>query len=177
MQQNEVTVRPAKSSFSIGLLAALSAITMLFAAFTSAYVVRRGLGNDWAPLSLPGILFITPVLLICGSISLEIGWKYRKKFFRSCFAAATFGTLFLAAQFFGWMNLGDGVRISTQPAAAFYYIFSGLFCLFVWCGVVASIRSGLQGAGGALQSKNIIYYWHYLSLLWLYLLGLLYWGN
>lgn len=187
MQRNEVATQSAEllssdlannRGMSIGLIAALSAITMLFAAFTSAYVVRRGLGNDWAPLSFPQILAATPLLLVAGSICLEIGWRNRakKNVFRNyCYGAALLGTLFLAAQVYVWMNLSqNGVQISTHPAAAFFYIFSGIFCVFVLGGVVALIWKGLQGV---LHSKNVVYYWHYLSVFWLYLLGLLYWGK
>lgn len=165
-------------AMSTGLLAFLAAITMLFAAFTSAYVVRRGLSNDWVPLSLPGILMLTPLLLIAGSGCLEIGRRQsipNNVFRNCCLGAALLGMLFLALQVYGWMDLSkNGVQMSTHPAAAFFYIFSGLFGVFVLGGIVASIWKGLQRV---LHSKNVVYYWHYLSVLWLYLLGLLYWGK
>lgn len=188
MKQDEVTIQSTRSpssdganshAISIGLIAALSAITMLFAAFTSAYIVRRGLGDDWIPLSLPRMLVLTPILLIAGSIFLEIGWRRRtqKNVFRNSICVALLGTLFLAAQIFVWVELGKGVQISAHPGASFYCIFSVSFCIFVFGGIVTVIWSGLRGARGILHSKNVIYYWHYLSVLWLYLLGMIYWGK
>ena len=178
MERNEI--KQTSGGGSIGLIAALSAITMLFAAFSSAYIVRRGLGKDWAPLSLPKIIVVTPLLLILGSIFLEYGWKgrnSRKIIYRSLATAAGLGMLFVCAQIYGWLKLSAGVRIPTHPAATFFCIFSVTFCVFVSGGIIALIASLARGARAELHSKNVIFYWHYLSLLWLYLLGLLYWGN
>src|SRR2546427_8753582 len=35
----------------------LAAILMFFMALTSSYIVRKGLGGDWQPVRLPGILW------------------------------------------------------------------------------------------------------------------------
>lgn len=181
MQWNEI--KQNSGGGSIGLIAALSAITMLFAAFSSAYIVRRGLGNDWEPISLPKIVVVAPFLLLLGSVFLEYGWRgrSRSKMVRgSLFTAAGLGALFVCAQVYGWLKLSAGVSIPTHPAATFFCIFSVSFSAFVSGGIVALIVKigSLWGkARGQLPSKNVIYYWHYLSLLGLYLLGLLYWGN
>lgn len=53
-----------------GLLALLAAITMLFAAFSSAYIVRRGISNDWTPLP-SALLWISVLLLLAGSAVVE----------------------------------------------------------------------------------------------------------
>jgi cytochrome c oxidase subunit III len=177
MHQNEINQTTCGSS--IGLIAALSAITMLFAAFTSAYTVRRGLGSDWEPFSLPKILVVTPFLLICGSVLLKIGWKGRRKrtVYLSIYGASFLGMLFLLAEVYAFLKLSEAGRISVYPAAAFFCIFSGSFCVFLVGGIAALLGSLGRGARGNLLSKNVVYYWHYLSVLWLYLLGLLYWGN
>jgi cytochrome c oxidase subunit III len=171
MQDDEST----KVETAIGLIAALSAITMLFAAFTSAYIVRRGLGDDWTPISLPPILVFTPILLSSGSLLLEIGWKRRAM--SIWYGAALLAALFLVAQVYAWMDLANRVQISAHPATSFFRIFSGSFSVFVFGGIIALVRSALRGARGILPSRNVIYYWHYLSLLWIYLLCLLYWGK
>ncbi|MBO0723310.1 MAG: hypothetical protein J2P41_20980 [Blastocatellia bacterium] len=174
MQQNEIKRKTGGSS--IGLIAALSAISMLFAAFSSAYLVRRGLGGDWEPLSLPG--FFSPLLLILGSVVLEIGWKGgRKKL--GIYVAVMLGMLFLYSQVYAILKLSKLSKLSgavpISTAAAFFCILSGSFCVFLVGGIAALI--GSLGRGSHLTSKNVVYYWHYLSVLWLYLLGLLYWGN
>src|SRR5689334_21143280 len=55
-----------------GLLVLLAASVMLFAAFSSAFFVRRGLSNDWVNTPLPGILWINTGVLVASSIALEL---------------------------------------------------------------------------------------------------------
>src|SRR5438046_10620920 len=55
-----------------GLLVLLAASVMLFAAFTSAFFVRRGLSNDWVDTPLPPILWINTGVLVASSIVLEL---------------------------------------------------------------------------------------------------------
>ena len=40
----------ARRTYRTGMLLALIGISMLFIAFTSAYFVRAGLGDDWVPI-------------------------------------------------------------------------------------------------------------------------------
>src|SRR6266568_1452380 len=46
-----------RASFT-GLFVLLAGSTMVFAAFTSAFVVRRGLSDDWTSMPKPPILFV-----------------------------------------------------------------------------------------------------------------------
>ena len=68
--------------YRLGLAIGLSAVVMLFVSFTSAYIVRQGLGNydpatgayvtDWKPIALPmSLLLINTVLLLASSFTLE----------------------------------------------------------------------------------------------------------
>jgi cytochrome c oxidase subunit 3 len=50
----------------------LAASTMVFAAFTSAFVVRRGLADDWASFPKPPILFVNTAVLLASSIILDM---------------------------------------------------------------------------------------------------------
>src|SRR6516165_4246698 len=61
-----------------GLLVLLAASVMLFAAFTSAFFVRRGLSNDWVDTPLPGILWVNTGVLLASSLALELArWALR----------------------------------------------------------------------------------------------------
>src|SRR5437667_9430978 len=69
-------VKPHESSApSTGIWIGLSAITMTFAAFTSAMVVRQGSGNDWRHFSFPIILYFNTAALVASSITLQMGRK------------------------------------------------------------------------------------------------------
>src|SRR5215813_10000587 len=68
---NRVNLRESDAP-STGIWIALAAITMTFAAFTSAMVVRQGSGNDWRHFSFPIILYFNTAVLISSSIVLQI---------------------------------------------------------------------------------------------------------
>src|ERR1051326_5451231 len=53
------------------LFVLLAASTMVFGAFSSAFVVRRGLSDDWTSLAKPPILFVNTVVLLASSIVLD----------------------------------------------------------------------------------------------------------
>src|SRR5215831_20909279 len=59
-----------RASFT-GLFVLIAASTMVFAAFTSAFVVRRGLSDDWATMPKPPILLVNTVVLLLSSILLD----------------------------------------------------------------------------------------------------------
>ncbi len=54
-----------------GLFVLLAASTMVFAAFTSAFVVRRGLSDDWASMHKPPILWVNTAVLLASSLVLD----------------------------------------------------------------------------------------------------------
>src|SRR5262245_41061850 len=58
-------------SAKLGLWIAMGSITMLFAAFTSAYIVRSS-GQDWVPLEAPPILWFNTAILLLSSVTMEI---------------------------------------------------------------------------------------------------------
>src|ERR1035438_7669144 len=61
---------PPPSSTAIWVV--LFAVTMMFAAFTSALIVRKGSSLDWQTFTLPSILYLNTFLLLASSITLEI---------------------------------------------------------------------------------------------------------
>jgi hypothetical protein len=76
----------------LGLAVALTPVTMLFVAFTSAYIVRQGLPtfdphtntvvHDWIPVPLPTVLFlINTCVLLFSSVTIEFarGGNWRGK--------------------------------------------------------------------------------------------------
>src|ERR1700678_2842242 len=57
---------------STGIWVGLAAITMTFAAFTSALVVRQGGSTDWRHFTLPPVLYLNTLVIIASSFTLEI---------------------------------------------------------------------------------------------------------
>src|SRR5271168_754326 len=62
--------KPAKGSES-GIWIALFAITMSFAAFTSALFIRQA-STDWTHLAVPPILFVSTAILLVSSFTMEM---------------------------------------------------------------------------------------------------------
>jgi cytochrome c oxidase subunit 3 len=68
--------------YRIGMFFALAAVVMLFVSFTSAYIVRQGVGTwsdaaaryvtDWKPITLPPILWVNTIILLASSFTLAM---------------------------------------------------------------------------------------------------------
>ena len=87
-----------------GLAVLLTATTMVFAAFTSAFWVRRGLSNDWTPTPLPRVLWVNTAVLLASSGVLEAARRALKAGQRSAHGLARFqgadGKGLVALQYF-----------------------------------------------------------------------------
>src|SRR5260370_39096397 len=57
---------------STGIWVVLAAITMSFAAFTSALIVRQASALDWRHFSLPSVLYGNTLVIFASSVTLEI---------------------------------------------------------------------------------------------------------
>src|SRR6202050_2731397 len=57
---------------STAIWVVLFAITMMFAAFTSALFVRKGSSQDWQSFTLPPILYLNTLILLLSSVTLEV---------------------------------------------------------------------------------------------------------
>jgi cytochrome c oxidase subunit 3 len=168
-----------------GLIALIAATTMLMAALSSAYIVRRGLSNDWVPLQLPPVLASSAILLLVSSVALEIGRRSfgarrTSHFARLWFAAPALGVCFVMAQAYGWNQIHQaGISAASSPSAAFIYVLSGIVVALVMGTAIALVWIGIGARGSNVQAsgtrlKVAAYYWHYLGCFWIYLLILFY---
>jgi cytochrome c oxidase subunit III len=177
-----------RASFT-GLFVLIAASTMVFAAFTSAFVVRRGLSDDWATMPKPSILFINTGVLLASSVVLDISRRALKKGNRSQFnfwwtLATALGILFLLGQAYAWRELKDaGVYVSTNPASSFFYVLTASHAFHLLGGVLALVYVDVQALrlrlGPAKRTAIDVtaIFWHFLDGLWVYLMVLFYvWG-
>jgi cytochrome c oxidase subunit 3 len=177
-----------RASFT-GLFVLIAASTMVFAAFTSAFVVRRGLSDDWASMPKPAILFVNTAVLLASSVVLDVSRRALKKGNRSQFnfwwtLATGLGILFLLGQAYAWRELKDaGVYVSTNPASSFFYVLTASHAFHLLGGVLALVYVDVQALrlrlGPAKRTAIDVsaIFWHFLDGLWLYLMVLFYvWG-
>ncbi len=172
-------------SARLGLWILLGMITMLFAAFTSAYIVRSA-GTDWAPLTAPPVLWVNTVLLLVSSATIEMGRRaftnWRPIAFRKWMVLTSIlGLSFIAGQFLGWKQLAEaGFYLQSNPHSSFFYVLSGVHAVHLLSGVgalgyvvVQALRYRLT-PGESRAPELAATYWHFLGGLWLYLLVVLF---
>jgi cytochrome c oxidase subunit 3 len=172
-----------------GLMVLLAAVVMFFAALTSAYVVRRGMSNDWEHTALPGVLWINTALLLASSGVLELARRAlragkREAFNRFWIGGSALGVMFLLGQYAAWRELNaKGIYLSTNPSSSFFYVLTAAHAIHLIGGVVALLYVSIQalrlrlGPGKRTAIDVSAMYWHFLDGLWIYLLVLfLVWG-
>jgi cytochrome c oxidase subunit III len=179
-----------RASFT-GLFVFLAASTMVFAALTSAFVVRRGLTdmNEWVSIKKPSVLFWNTAILLLSSVMLDMSRRALKAGERTRFnfwwsAGTALGILFLVGQAYAWYQLRQaGMFIATTPASSFFYVFTAAHAAHVLGGVAALIYVDIQAwrlrLGPAKRTWIDVsaIFWHFLDGLWLYLMVLFYvWG-
>jgi cytochrome c oxidase subunit 3 len=171
-----------------GIWVALAAITMSFAALTSALFVRQGSGMDWQHFILPPILYANTLVLLASSVTLEIARRRIAGYARGIESqiavpmrwlviTLALGLLFVAGQYVAWLQLkAAGLYLATNPNSSFFYVFTGVHGLHVLgglCGLVYVMsklnRSILRRSTFAAAAQ----YWHFMGILWLYLLWVL----
>lgn len=172
-----------------GLLVLLAASVMLFAAFTSAFFVRRGLSNDWVNTPLPHILWLNTAVLICSSVVIELARRALHSGHRVAFngywtAATVLGALFLGGQYIAWRQLNDaGFYLATNPSSSFFFLLTCVHAVHLLGGIsalgyvdVQALRLQL-GPGKRTAVDVSAFFWHFLDAVWVYLMLLFFfWG-
>ncbi len=163
-------------------------IIMLFAAFTSAYLVRKAEGN-WLEFKLPSLFWYSSVVLLASSATMHYAYSAAKKdqfgaLKTSILFTFVLGLIFLVLQFYGWIQLVEmNVYFVGNPSGSFVYVLSGLHGLHLLSGLVVllfALVAAFQfkiNAKALTQIKICATYWHFLDLLWLYLFLFLVFNN
>ena len=172
-----------------GLMVLLAATTMAFAAFTSAFVVRRGMSNDWVDMRLPRIVWVNTAVLLASSLLLELARRSLKTGRRSGFnrywtAGTVLGALFLAGQAIAWRQLNQaGIFVSSNPSSSFFYLLTATHGVHIVGGLSALVYVDVQalrlrlGPGKRTAVDVSAMFWHFVDGIWLYLMVLfLVWG-
>jgi cytochrome c oxidase subunit 3 len=174
-----------------GIWVGLAAIAMSFAALTSALYVREGSGYaDWTHISLPPILWFNTLALVLSSITLEQARHRLEAYMRGqgsspsvpmlwLNATMLLGIVFVVGQYFAWLKLrSEGLYLPTNPNSSFFYVLTGVHVIHVLGGLGGLSRAILKfrSAANPLRRSTMdatSYYWHFMGILWLYLLFIL----
>ena len=156
-------------------------IVMLFAALTSAYIVKQSDGN-WLSFDLPGIFAVNTIIIAISSLTMHLAYLAAKrdavkKVKWILLITVVLGIMFLVGQYISWSELvkNDIFFVSNYASASFIYVFTGLHGFHIISGIVfllITLRSSLKSE---IYSKKLVLiemcmtYWHFLGGLWLYL--------
>lgn len=170
------------------LWAAIVSIIMLFAGFTSAYIVRADNGN-WLVFQLPSAFYLSTAVIITSSITLFYGHQSAKKNNQKGIVVGlllTFilGLLFTIFQFQGYSELFSQKIVfagkSANASGSFLYIITFIHLLHLFAGMIALFVTLIKGLKGRYNAQNMLgielcsIYWHFLDILWVYLFLFLY---
>ena len=159
---------------------AIGSITMMFAGFTSAYIVKSNQAG-WEAVQVPKIFYLSTVLIVVSSISIFLAQKAMAaremaRYRLLISVTAVLGLAFVATQFIGFSELwASKITFKDSVAGSFFYIITGVHALHVVGGIVALVVLFLR----AYNTKTKFYstapvetaglYWHFVDLLWIYL--------
>ncbi len=161
----------------------IASITMMFAALTSAYIVRKSAGN-WLEFEMPYLFFVSTAVILISSLTLHASYKSflnnkPEQYRLLLLITFVLGIVFLITQYLGWQQLVSvDIHLNTNPSASFLYIISGLHAAHI-IGGVAALTVALTHAYRleykvTEKRKNrfemVTSYWHFVDVLWIYLL-------
>lgn len=174
--QQPLSMHPQK--FALWLF--LVSVVMIFAALTSAYIVRRGEG-DWLDFDMPTLFYFTSGVVIISSITMQWAYLAAKKdnldMVKLALSITTvLGVVFLVGQYIAWGQLVDmQVYFVGNPSGTFLYVLTGLHGLHIISGIIFLIIVLALTFKYKVHSKSLLRiemcatYWHFLGALWLYL--------
>jgi len=154
--------------------------------------------HDWFPVPLPKLLFLNTVVLMISSVTMELA---RRQAARKALAqlaslpgvsvdgkeeiswlalTVVLGLSFLAGQWMVWRELAaSGFYVASSPSSSFVYLLTGMHGVHLFGGVVALLSAGAASVlRRSADSQSIVvdvtgWYWHFMAVLWLYILCLL----
>jgi cytochrome c oxidase subunit 3 len=99
-------------------------------------------------------------------------------------ATVALGLLFLAGQWQAWRVLAQrGFYVATNPSSSFTYLLTGVHAVHLAGGILGLLWIALPlwrrraAEQRSIRIEMLAWYWHFMALLWIYVLGLLEWGG
>ncbi len=170
-----------------GIWVALCAIAMTFAALVSALYVREGSATDWHHIPVPPILYFNTFILIVSSFTLEGARRRVAAFMRGeehnravpmswLGGTLVLGVVFICGQYLAWLQLrAMGLFLATNPNSSFFYLLTAVHAIHVLGGLGGLIRVIVKFIVPKFSLRRSTmdatsYYWHFMGVLWVFLL-------
>jgi cytochrome c oxidase subunit 3 len=165
------------------LILLIFSIVMMFAAFTSGYIVRRDEGN-WREFDLPMSLLFNSIVIALSSAAMQFAFYSAKhdeikRTNMSLLLTIVLGVVFLFGQMHSWSDLVAGHTFfggaDANPSGSFVYVLMGVHAFHLVTGLIfvaVVLKRSLKyqvHSRAMLSIGNATLYWHFLGGLWLYL--------
>lgn len=155
--------------------------------------------RDWFPLPLPALLFFNTGLLLISSVTMELARRQVARFTTPTRAAsipnvfagregtilwlaltAVLGLSFLKGQWTVWREMqASGFYVASSPSSSFVYLLTGTHGVHLLGGIFALLAAGATVLFRRRAESRVVvldvtaWYWHFMTLLWVYILCLL----
>ena len=155
--------------------------------------------HDWIPVQLPRLLLINTFVLLFSGVTMELARRQAAR--EAAMARAggvstvpasagnqiswlaltvVLGLAFLTGQWMAWRELAaSGFYVATSPSSSFVYLLTGMHGLHLLGGVFALLFAGTASVLRRPIASQVIlldvtgWYWHFMALLWIYILCLM----
>lgn len=170
-------IHPHKFTLWVGI----GSLMMMFAGLTSAYIVKRNQAN-WQSFDLPQLFWYSTIAIVLSSVTIylaEKAFKQRemKKYRQLLTATVMLGVLFMVLQALGFQQLwAKGITLQANVSYSFLYVIVGLHAAHVFGGVIALLVLFAKAFSVKTRNYNSVpvelvsTYWHFVDVLWIYLL-------
>ena len=162
----------------------VASLIMVFAGLTSAYIVSRA-REDWLrDLTLPESFLFSTAVIVLSSLTYFFAKKAIKKNYRkACMTwlliTLGLGVAFIILQFNGFSQMIAGGHFFTGPSSdiksSFIYVIAGAHIAHVVAGIISLmvvLYNNFKGKYSATEYLGLSLgatFWHFLDLLWIYL--------
>ncbi len=162
----------------------IASLIMGFAGWTSAYIVSSA-RKDWVDIELPSLFYVSTGLIILSSLTYYIAKKgvlQNKQKISTIFLSLTLalGVAFIYLQFQGFEQMiGQGYRFTGPTSSikmSFVYLIAAVHIAHVVAGLISLIVVLYKQVKGKYTAEDHLgvslgeTFWHFLGLLWVYLI-------
>lgn len=177
---------------ALGLWVFLAALSMLFVASLFGYFYIRFSAADWPPPGMPSLprgLWISTVVLVSCSATAHFALRAiqrddQKRLVRMLTATFALGLLFLALQVWNYLALArEDLTAKTNLYGFTFYMMTGLHAAHVIGGLIPLAVTLLRSRSGRYTSffhggvRNVVFYWHFLDVVWIVVFACLLLGS
>jgi cytochrome c oxidase subunit 3 len=168
-------------TYRILMWLAMVSMFMIFAGYTSGYIVRMAEGN-WTVFKMPQQFLYSTVVIIISSVFMHgalLAAKANKlqTVKSTLLVTLMLGLVFVFLQFLGWNDMVSRnlFFVANNPSTSFVYVITGVHLLHLFGGIIYLMYVNYFALRDRYNSKNYFAisqcatFWHFLGALWIYL--------